>query len=79
MWKQCVENYSIYTYWAPLCPSRNSDTLRVWNIYVCVFYVYLTQNLRRTDFCNDLKRAIFVTHQTGKCYRAISKQFEVHL
>ncbi|XP_053577468.1 uncharacterized protein LOC128666737 isoform X3 [Bombina bombina] len=33
---------------------------------------------RRKDICNDLREAIVAAHQSGKGYKAISKQFKVH-
>jgi len=34
--------------------------------------------LRRKDISNDLKEAIVAAHQSGKGYKAISKQIGVH-
>ncbi|MEE6522209.1 hypothetical protein FKM82_020645 [Ascaphus truei] len=33
---------------------------------------------RRKDISNDLREAIVAAHQSGKGYKAISKQFKVH-
>ncbi|KAM3912509.1 uncharacterized protein RB166_019314 isoform 2-T2 [Leptodactylus fuscus] len=56
-----------------LCVTKMPRRKEISNDQVCV-----TKMPRRKEISNDLREAIVAAHQSGKGYKAISKQFEVH-